>query len=103
VPPDTSALEITPGDLELSAWKPAEDGAGSVLRLLNPTHTSIRAQILLGRTLTESLAAVEAVRLDEHPALECEVHWQADRIEIDVPAHALRSLRLRTRARDSQA
>ncbi|MBW2385657.1 MAG: hypothetical protein JRG92_18655 [Deltaproteobacteria bacterium] len=103
VPPDTSALEITPGDLELSAWKPAEDGAGSVLRLLNPTDASIRAQILLGRTLTESLAAVEAVRLDEHPALECEVHWQADRIEIDVPAHALRSLRLRTRARDSQA
>jgi alpha-mannosidase len=91
-------LSVDPAAIELSTWKPSEDGVGSIVRLLNPGDEPLRATLRTGDPLTQALAAVEAVRLDERPAPEIAVQWEGDRIEIDVPPHALRSLRLRTRS-----
>ena len=85
-------LRVTPGGLVLSALKPAEDGDGMVLRLLNPSDNEVAAIVDLGLPVM----AVESVRLDERPdGLGAEL--DGARLLFDVGPHALRSVRLRTR------
>ena len=82
-------IAIEPRELLLSALKPAEDGEGLIVRLLNPTDTTLTATLRVGFPLS----AVRAVRLDEEPtdfATTCD----GDIVRFDVPAHALRSVRL---------
>jgi mannosylglycerate hydrolase len=89
VPPDHTLLLIEPREVALSALKPAEDGAGSILRVLNPTDAAVDARIQLGLRVS----GVGAVRLDEAPA-NGSVVVDGDRVAIIIPAHTLRSLRV---------
>jgi hypothetical protein len=70
--------------------KPAEDGAGLVVRVLNPTDAACEAALRLGFPF----ASAEPVRLDETPA-GGDVAREADTLRFAVPAHALRSVRIR--------
>ncbi len=85
-----SLLSIEPPTVELSAAKPAEDGDGMVLRLLNPTGAAVAATVQVALPL----ASVEPVRLDESPS-DDPIERLADGVRLDLPPHALRSVRLR--------
>jgi alpha-mannosidase len=80
-------LEIAPDFLLLSALKPAEEGAGLVVRVLNPSPRAVQARLRLGFPC----GAAAAVRLDEEPAAFA-VQAAGDTIELEVPPHALRTL-----------
>lgn len=89
--PDTPLLSLARNGLQLSALKPAEDGDGFVVRVLNPTDAALEADVTFGI----ALAAVESVRLDETPDGGSASHDGAV-VRCDVPPHGLRSLRIRT-------
>ena len=90
LPAGQPMLELEESALLVSAFKPAEDGSGSVLRLLNPTDRELRAQLRVGFPVSE----IVPVRLDESP-VEAPLARSGDRIALPVPPHALRSLLLR--------
>ena len=90
VPPGAALLTVEPRALVVSALKPAEDGRGVVLRVLNPTDDPLEARVEVGLPS----AAVEAVRLDETPAAGEIVRRDGRLLRFAVPPHALRSLRL---------
>jgi alpha-mannosidase len=82
-------LVLEPSTLLLSALKPADDGEGIVVRVLNPGRTSVRASLRVGFDVSRA----HAVRLDEEPAAHT-VIVEEGAISFDVPPHALRSVRL---------
>jgi mannosylglycerate hydrolase len=88
--PKTSLLALEPRSLALSAVKPEEHGDGVVVRVLNPTDAVLTASLLLGFPVSSAVA----VRLDEEPARH-DVVLEGRRVTFEVPAHALRSVRLR--------
>jgi mannosylglycerate hydrolase len=89
VPPDRALLTIEPREILLTALKPAEEGPGIILRVLNPSAAAIEARVRVGFPFSR----VESVQLDESPAEE-PVAVHEDWIFIAVPPHALRSMRL---------
>lgn len=86
-----SLLELSPPELMLSAWKPAEDGDGMIVRILNPTDMAHDAELRFGLPI----AQVAEVRLDE-TEVSGDYVVGANVVQCAVPAHALRSLRIRT-------
>ena len=66
-------LALAPGAIVLSALKPAEDGDGLVVRVLNPTDEIVEAVIDLGFPVD----TVRPVRLDESPADDGELGARA--------------------------
>jgi mannosylglycerate hydrolase len=86
LPPERSLLKIEPQEILLSTVKPAESGAGVIIRVLNPTERSIDARFQIGFPFT----AVKAVRLDETGCSEVSV--RGTNVLLAVPAHALRSV-----------
>jgi alpha-mannosidase/mannosylglycerate hydrolase len=97
---DRSLVTVEPAAALLSALKPADDGDGLVLRLLNPTDATLAARVRLGFPVR----AVEAVRLDETPLDEVvQVDTGAplgaevpmDMLHLALPPHAVRSVRVR--------
>jgi mannosylglycerate hydrolase len=85
-----SLLSLRPEALVLSACKPAEDGDGVVVRILNPTGEPSEAQLTLGFPV----AGAESVRLDESP-IDQPVTQEDGHVRFPVPPHALRSVRVR--------
>jgi alpha-mannosidase len=83
-------LVLEPPSLLLSAVKPAEDGNGIVVRVLNPGGVNVRASLRFGFDVRR----VDPVRLDEEPAAH-DVVVESGQVTFDVPPHALRSVRLR--------
>jgi mannosylglycerate hydrolase len=88
-PAGTPLLELEPRELVLSAFKPAESGSGTILRVLNPTDVEIEAQVRLGF----HVARARSVRLDETPAQE-QVRLDGHVLRFVVPPRALRSVEL---------
>jgi hypothetical protein len=85
----TSLLTLSSTVLTLSACKPAVDGPGFIVRVLNSTDTEQTAEIAVGVPLRDA----RAVRLDETPS-DAAVAYEDGRVRFDVPAHALRTVRL---------
>ena len=85
-------LTVEPRELLLSALKPAEDGDGVILRLLNPTDSPLEASVSLGFSVSEAVP----VRLDESP-WEHGLRLGGGVLALRVPPHALRSVGLRMR------
>jgi 2-O-(6-phospho-alpha-D-mannosyl)-D-glycerate hydrolase len=85
----TSLLSLSPNVLTLSACKPAVDGPGFIVRVLNPTETGHTAELTVGIPLGD----VRSVRLDETPAGDAYA-YEDGRVRFDVPAHALRTVHL---------
>ncbi len=88
--PDRSLIRLEPCTLLLSALKPAEEGDGIIVRVLNPTDTAVLARLHVGFPI----ASVAAVRLDEQPT-DRPVTRDGEAIRFDVPSRALRSIVLR--------
>jgi len=82
-------LRLAPRDLLLSALKPAEDGDGIVVRVLNPTAREQRAELALGLPV----ARASFVRLDESPAGGAPA-VDGSTLRFPVGPHALRTLRV---------
>ena len=82
LPSATSLLQVTPATVAVTALKPAEDGDGLVLRLLNPSDRPEPVTLALGFEAERA-----EVRLDESPAGDGDG-------DIIVAPHALRSFRL---------
>lgn len=91
--PGLSLLTLEPRELVLSALKPAEDGEGFVLRVLNPTDEEKEAVVSFGFDVSDA----RAVRLDEE-AIDYDVVRSGRELRFAVPAHALRSVRVTTHA-----
>jgi len=92
-PPDRALVTLSPRELELSALKPAENGNGCVIRILNSGDREHRARIDFADGIVEKITAVQAIGLDERP-IEMAIQWNGARLDIDVPPHALRSVLL---------
>lgn len=88
-PIDRAQLILHPAALVLSALKPAEDGCGLIVRVLNPTDAVVDAAVSLATPCT----AVAAVRLDETPDTFPVSHDGAV-VRFPVPPHGLRSVRI---------
>ncbi len=89
LPPERSLLSVEPRQVLLSAFKPAEQGRGAVLRLLNPTDSAVEAQVKFGFTVD----SVVSVRLDETPDGES-VNLQGSELNFYLPSRGLRSFLL---------
>jgi len=90
VAPGVGLLELAPDTIVLSALKPAEDGEGMVLRVLNPD-----SQPKIGHaTLGFPVASFDSVRLDESPD-GGEFELDGSTLEFPIGGGALRSFRLR--------
>lgn len=84
-----SLVSLLPRALVLSACKPADDGDGIVVRVLNPTDDDHEAALALGFPVRD----VVACRLDE-TAERGDVVRDANLVRFPVPAHALRTVRI---------
>jgi mannosylglycerate hydrolase len=84
-----SLLTMEPAMLLLSALKPAEDGEGLIVRVLEVAGAPTTAVLRFGFRVR----GAEAVRLDETP-IEDGVAREGDTIRLDLPARALRSVRV---------
>ena len=82
-------VALEPRTLVLSALKPAEQGDGIVVRVLNPGDSPVAATLRTGF----ALEAAHPLRLDESPA-SFALDATRQSVSFDVPAHALRSVRL---------
>ena len=89
LPGGQALLAVEPSWLVLSALKPAEDGDGIVVRLLNPTDVPQTAVLRVGFPVRSA----SPVRLDEEPAPGA-VTLDGRVVRLDVPPHALRSVLL---------
>jgi alpha-mannosidase/mannosylglycerate hydrolase len=89
LPAGEALLALEPSGLVLSSLKPAEEGGGLVVRLLNPTGVPLTAILRPGLPVRSA----RAVRLDEEPASD-PVTFDRGVIRFDVPPHALRSVLL---------
>jgi alpha-mannosidase/mannosylglycerate hydrolase len=87
---DQSLLTLQPPTLVLSAVKPAEDGDGAIVRVLNPTDDPVEAALEFGLPV----GAATSVRLDESPD-DRDLRQDGSTLWFGVPAHALRSIRVR--------
>jgi len=83
-------VELAPAPLVLSALKPAEQGPGLVLRVQNPGDSPVEARVRLGFPFERATP----VRLDESE-LDLPLAREGDLLRFEVPAHALRSVRVR--------
>ena len=81
-------VTIEPATIVLSALKPADDGGGLVVRLLNPTDVPVAASTRFGFPV----AAARIERLDETGTDDVAV--EDGEIRTTVPARALRSFRV---------
>jgi alpha-mannosidase len=88
-PPGAPLLSLEPRALLLSSLKPADDGAGFVVRVLNPTDAAHTASLRLGAPFTHAGPAC----LDETPA-GFAVRRDGGTLRFEVPPHALRSVRV---------
>lgn len=84
-----SLLELDARRCVLSACKPAQDGDGVVVRVLNPTDESEPARLRFGLEVRR----VQPVGLDEQPVEHLVTHHGSE-VELPVPPHALRSVRV---------
>ncbi len=89
VPEGHALALLEPRALVLSALKPAEDAAGLVVRVLNPTDEACKATL----RLCFPFARAEGVRLDETPSGE-PLTREGDSVRFVVPPHALRGVRI---------
>jgi hypothetical protein len=89
--PDTPLLSLQRTGVVLSAVKPAEDGRGFIIRILNPTGQPRDAHLALG----VPIASAESVRLDETRDGGGCVR-DRNTLHCTLPPHSLRSLRVRT-------
>jgi mannosylglycerate hydrolase len=84
-----SLLAVDPPSLVLTTLKPAANGDDIIVRIHNPTDTPCTATLTVGFPLREA----RPVRLDEEPASHAVTHT-SHRVHFEVPARALRSVRL---------
>jgi alpha-mannosidase len=80
-------VEIEPPELLLTALKPAEEGGGVVLRVLNPTDGTIEGVVRIALPI----ASARSIRLDESPAPD-EVTVGDASLLLRVPPRSLRSV-----------
>ncbi|MDX2110541.1 MAG: hypothetical protein SFY80_09910 [Verrucomicrobiota bacterium] len=81
------------GKVIVSAFKPAMDGRGQIIRLFNATGKPQDATVRLGDTL-----ALTAVMLDESPAPECEgIAGGEHHATLTIPPYGLRTVRITAR------
>lgn len=90
LPEGEAMLAIEPREILLSSWKPAEDGDGAIVRVLNPTGTERDVELRFGLPVR----SVEAVRLDEGPTAE-PAALDGRVVRVRVAPRGLRSVRVR--------
>jgi alpha-mannosidase len=89
LPADASLLELDAQHSVLSACKPAQDGDGIVVRVLNPTADPDDVTLHFGREARRA----RPIQLDEQPSDFLVTHNGRD-VGFEVPQHAMRSIRL---------
>lgn len=87
-------LRVDPPTVELSAFKPAEDGDGSILRLLHTGDAPVVCTVRFGAPLAERIGSAQEVRLDESP-LGAPTPLAGDALVVTLRPHGLLSMRLR--------
>jgi alpha-mannosidase len=90
LPAGQALVSLVPDRLVLSALKPADDGDGVVLRVLNPTDAPVEAEVELGFPV----AGARLVRLDEEPAGDGALVHEGARLRVTVEPHRLLSVGL---------
>ncbi len=90
LPADHSWVTVGPDHLVGSAWKPAEEGSGSVLRFANTTDKAAKATI----RLAEPLAIEGACDLKEERIGEGATSWGERGGEANVDAYRIESIRI---------
>ncbi len=90
LPADSSMLTLHSDSLLLTAFKPAEEGADYIVRLLNPGNEVASGQIVFGF----DLVAVQAARLDEQLIAGDLMLTDARCFTIELEPHQLQTFRL---------
>lgn len=91
-PPGEALLKIDDEQVVLSALKPADDGDGMILRLLNPTVENR----VVGVEFGFAVISVEAVCLDEVTQVG-DVAYDGGAVRVEIGPGALRTVRVRCR------
>jgi alpha-mannosidase len=94
LPPIASAAKVTPASMLLSEIKRAEDGAGLVLRLVNPTGRPAKASIALSPALLGKFRKAAEVDLMERPTPGNSARFAGAKLSVTVPANAIASVKL---------
>jgi len=94
LPAGQSLLALDAEQSIVSACKPAEDGDGIVVRVLNPSDGVDDVTLTFGIDVTTA----QPVRLDETPATDDGFDHSGRTVHLRVPPHALRSVRVRASA-----
>ena len=88
MPDSRSFVQVKTGDTVVTALKPAEDGAGGVIRLWNPGQTDVRERILLNCRVISA----ELCNLNEEPLQKIEVGSNGQ-ITVTVPKRGLATVK----------
>lgn len=91
LPPGSSLVTVRPEGVCLSALKPAEDGDGLVVRVLNPGRAALDATVTFGVPVADAVS----VRLDE-TSDGLPLVREESCLHLPLGPHALRSVRVRT-------
>jgi mannosylglycerate hydrolase len=87
--PDQPLLQLRPREVLLSALKPAEEGEGMILRLLNPTDDEQTAEVQFGFPVSTGTS----LRLDESPDGQT-IELRDDVLRLRLRPHELRTVLL---------
>ncbi|HUW59816.1 MAG TPA: glycosyl hydrolase-related protein [Candidatus Bathyarchaeia archaeon] len=88
MPESRSFVQLKTGDTVVTALKPAENGAGGVIRLWNPGQTDVREHILLNCRVISA----ELCNLNEEPLQKIEIGSDGQ-IPITVPKRGLATVK----------
>ncbi len=89
LPQELSFFSVDPIDLSLCGMKPAEDGNGVIMRILNPTDREVSAKISSWKPIKEA----ELISLNESNVVE-KLAPSGQSVALDAPAKKIMTVRL---------
>jgi len=93
LPPELSLIAVEPANVRMVALKPAEDGAGLILRLVEVDGVAAEARVMLAPELLRPTSAT-AVDTLERPVAAGAARLEGNGMSVNVPASGIAAVRV---------